>query len=694
MSEIKNKRVNNIRYSVIPLNKPTVLLLFILTALQGYAQVQMTDSIVNKLARYAYAVENIGKALPQEKVYLHFDNTSYYQGDPIWFQCYVVTSELNRPTEVSKTLYVELLNPGGDIIAKQILPIKNGRCHGDFILTQLPFYSGFYEVRAYTKYMLNFGNDVIFSRVFPVFDKPKNVGDFQEKNIQKYAVYKYPQKRERTKKAKKVNLKFFPEGGNLIQGVPSQIAFEATDAYGNPLELSGMVIDREKNDLVPFSVAHEGRGVFTYTPAGKGDKAVVSYNDNKYNVDLPEPLPQGFVLHVDNLSYTDSVTVTVQKSVQTPPAVLGLAVLSQGKLFNYYQLNVQKNEAIRFNMDKTGLPAGVARIVLFDEGGGIVADRLFFARKGEQVAINIRSDKENYQPYDPVELDFSVRDTANRPVRAPLSVSVRDGWEEVEGRHSILTDLLLMSEIKGYIHRPLYYFEADDYTHRAALDQLLMVQGWRRYAWKYWAGLEPLGLDYMPEQGIEMHGQVVSMVRGKPRPNVQVSSFLMKRGEDETTSNGTFIDYFETDSLGRFAFISDINGKWNLILSVSEKGKKKDHRIILDRMFSPQPEKYQLAEMQVKLVDTDEAEVEAEPEFPSDTVIPDDADFNKFMDAYEDSIAKTGIDKKIHRLKEVVVKAKKQSREKDIYNNRSKSIAYYDVAAEMDDIKGAPVKAA
>lgn len=243
-----------------------VLLLFILSVLPYSSKAQMSsDSLVQKIAGYVDAIQNFGDVLPQEKVYLHFDNTSYYQGDPIWFQCYVVTPGLNRPTELSKTLYVELLNPGGEIISKRVLPIRNGRCHSSFELTQLPFYSGFYEVRAYTKYMLNFGEEIIFSRVLPVFDKPANPGEYKEKNIQKYAVYKYPQTRKKAMKAKKVNLKFFPEGGNLVKGVPSQVAFEATDAYGNPITLFGRIINRRKEEIGHFATIHEGRGVFTYT---------------------------------------------------------------------------------------------------------------------------------------------------------------------------------------------------------------------------------------------------------------------------------------------------------------------------------------------------------------------------------------------------------------------------------------------
>lgn len=144
---------------------------------------QIPDSIALTLEEFARRAELFGKTLPQEKVALHFDNTSYYQGDDIWFQCYVATSDLHTPAEWSKTLYVELLNPGDETVSRQILPIRNGRCHGHFTLTQLPFYSGFYEVRAYTKYMLNFDEASVFSRIIPVFDKPEEAGNYVEKKI-------------------------------------------------------------------------------------------------------------------------------------------------------------------------------------------------------------------------------------------------------------------------------------------------------------------------------------------------------------------------------------------------------------------------------------------------------------------------------------------------------------------------------
>ena len=260
---------------------------------------QDIDDELDKLMPYHQALRNFSNAIPQEKVYLHFDNTGYYQGDHIWFKCYV-TSAQHQLSDLSRTLYVELLNPGGEVVDKRILKIENGQCYGDFTLNHLPFYSGFYEVRAYTKYMLNFGDDVIFSRLLPVFDRPKTDGNFAEKNMLSYSRWGvsntngfFQMKRQPPLKEKVVNLRFFPEGGNLIQGVASRVAFEATDDVGNPIDITGVVLDGAKQEICSFASFHEGRGVFTYTPGDDRRQAIaeVEYAGRKYQFDLPTGLP-------------------------------------------------------------------------------------------------------------------------------------------------------------------------------------------------------------------------------------------------------------------------------------------------------------------------------------------------------------------------------------------------------------------
>ena len=646
---------------------------------------------LNKVSAFIQALQNFSENTPQEKVYLHFDNTNYYQDDNIWFKCYV-TSAQRQLSELSKTLYVELLNPGGEIIDKRILEIENGQCHGDFSLNHLPFYSGFYEVRAYTKYMLNFGEDVIFSRLLPVFDKPKTEGNFEEKKMLKYGrwgIRNYPIKRETPESGKTVNLRLFPEGGNLIQGVASKVAFEATDEAGNPIDVKGVVMDAAKQELCSITTLHEGRGVFSYTPAGDAGRRMkdiveVEYSGKKYQFDLPACLPQGVVMEVDNTLYPDSILITLKKNSSTPAGILGIAVLNGGRLQTAYSAHLEEGEDELFlTIDKTQLPSGVTQIALFNSEGEILCDRLIFINmnellNSELLDVKIKIGKQSYKPHELVDMEISVTDKETNPVSTTFSLSVRDGDNEVEYRQNILTDLLLMSEIKGYVRNPSYYFDVE--TGSLHLDLLLMVQGWRRYSLKQMAGIEPFEIKYLPEQGIEIHGNVVSFVKQKPQPKVDVSMLLMKKG-NENEKGGSFIDSYNTDEQRSFSFVSNVRGKWSMILRATEKGKKKvDHRILLDRVFSPEPKQYRYADLQVSISEKDTEQINVEEIKDNDE---DDSD--TFLIAYRDSIAQLGNRENVNLIPEVVIKGKKNSKEQEIRRIRSTSVVYYDVTSEMDN---------
>ena len=116
-----------------------------------------TDSVRQALLTFAGAANRFSLANPQEKVYLHFDNTGYYMGETRWYTAYVVNGLLNRPTDLSRVLYVELLSPEGRILERQKLKVENGRASGSLSLANPSKVQvgGFYEVRSYTWAMLN-----------------------------------------------------------------------------------------------------------------------------------------------------------------------------------------------------------------------------------------------------------------------------------------------------------------------------------------------------------------------------------------------------------------------------------------------------------------------------------------------------------------------------------------------------------
>lgn len=112
----------------------------------------------------------INQLFPQEKVYLHFDNTSYYLGETMWFKAYVVGTADHTLRPQSKVLYVELVAPEGYIVETKKYKLDDkGCCSGEFDLKE-SILSGYYTVRAYTRYMLNWGDEAIFARTFPVYD--------------------------------------------------------------------------------------------------------------------------------------------------------------------------------------------------------------------------------------------------------------------------------------------------------------------------------------------------------------------------------------------------------------------------------------------------------------------------------------------------------------------------------------------
>ncbi|MBR5860273.1 MAG: hypothetical protein IKY71_02890, partial [Bacteroidaceae bacterium] len=206
----------------------------------------------------------VGRALPQERVYLHFDNTTYYLGETIWFKAFVTSHGDDRITNHSRVLYVELLAPEGYVVKTEKYKIADdGTCFGEIYLDPA-YLSGFFEVRAYTRYMLNWGDEAIFSRVFPVYDKLNNA-DWEFRNMLD---------RPRSFRTKndwvdpvppECTLTFYPEGGHLVKGLKSTVAYElhGIDGIGGDSEIT-ILADGKR--LLTTTPQHQGKGTFTLTP--------------------------------------------------------------------------------------------------------------------------------------------------------------------------------------------------------------------------------------------------------------------------------------------------------------------------------------------------------------------------------------------------------------------------------------------
>ena len=164
---------------------------------------------------------------PQEKVYLHLDNSAYFLGETIWMKAYVTRSDTENRSNISRVLYVELISPRGFVVERRKLQVTDGLAWGDIKLTKRILKAGYYEIRAYTRYMTNWGKRNFFSRVFPVFDKPRTEGDYSRMSLEPYDVTRQPDERRASA----------PESENVdrdirITELPDSVCFEADKGCG------------------------------------------------------------------------------------------------------------------------------------------------------------------------------------------------------------------------------------------------------------------------------------------------------------------------------------------------------------------------------------------------------------------------------------------------------------------------------
>ncbi len=475
--------------------KHVTLILTLLLCLPLGAQQKALLSLAERLAAF-------GKRIPQEKVYIHMDNTCYFQGDTIWFAAYTRQTTDDRPSLVSGVLYVELLNQDGYLVERKLIEMYRGRGSGFFALNNHIQYSGFYELRAYTRWQLNWGQfehphawvtsqwftskdsehdyyrdyEKLYSRVFPVYDRPQQAGDYTRDMTLRVMRRTFKDDPD----APKPTLTLFPEGGNLVAGVKNRVAFEAVMSDGQQLmgKLTPPPNPSRGRGVDSIPALSRGRGMFTVVPEKGMEQEVTFTTEDGQTVKakLPKPEERGVALQVKQEG--DSICIETRLAGVNADS-LAMTIMHEGRVEEFHLLT----EGSRFKVQGSKLPCGVHQVTVFDVAGRVWADRLFFVTKQEEMqpTLTVSGAKDEYQPYEQITLDVQgkAKDT-------PVSLAVRDGYQAdaLFDNANILTEMLLSSEIRGFVPDPGWFFEKNDEEHRQALDLLMMTQGWRRFNWR------------------------------------------------------------------------------------------------------------------------------------------------------------------------------------------------------------------
>ena len=581
------------------LRKITYTALLLLVALFARADEKSLDTLVLKSIIAS-------RALPQERVYLHFDNSGYYLGETMWFKAYCVSGNGTNIAAApqSKVLYVELCAPEGYVVeTKKFKLDEKGCCNGEFELKP-SLLSGYYEVRAYTRYMLNWGDDAIFSRVFPVYDKV-NGDNYDFRNILDRKRRFLYRGEWMTQEGKEPTLAFYPEGGNLINGIETKVAFELRDKSGKPLN-DTIAIFADKEPLLTTVATHNGKGYFMFTPQAEIKyRAEFKQGKKEYKFDLPTIENSGATIAVKHDG--DSIRFSVAGNIGEQAT--GLVILNRNLAYVY------KKNVTTLSMHRNKLREGVNRCLLLTADGTPLSERMFFVKhsapqQGDILPVKLKAEingisaeeKTFYKPYRKLTVKISSEDGSPLSKDGSYSVAVTGEENSILTSYSnnIYTQMLLASELKGYIPDAAQYFADDSESTRNNLDLLMLTHGWTAYDWSMLTGTDStFSIKHPIEKGIQVKGYFMKKVPVKkwgklgtfkivPLKDVNVRFDICY--ENSVISNYDFV----TGEEGKFLLeIENFYGKKYAALTPAlnfnqVQDKDSIFKFSLDKYFSPQ----------------------------------------------------------------------------------------------------------
>ncbi len=436
----------------------------------------------------------------QEKLYVHTDKEFYLAGEICWFKLYVVDAGSHHPLDLSKIAYLEWLDKNNKPVMQTKISLTGGHGHGSLFLP-LTIRSGNYKLRAYTSWMKNYGEDWFFEKAITVVNTHKSA---------ETPVVATPIKYDVT---------FFPEGGNLVENISSKVAFRISDQYGRGIECTGIVTEDDQDTVVRFRPLRFGIGNFTLTPRpGHRYRSTIRLADGTAISNLlPSAYKEGMVMTVSE-DGNDHFRVNVQS---TTPGSLIYLIAHTRRTVRSSQSAILKEGKAGFLIDKNTLGDGISHLTIFDGEKHPICERLVFKHPSGQLHMNLHTDKDSYATRQKISLQINTSGSNKQPLQTDCSLSVfRVDSLQTAPAADIAGYLYLMSDLKGRIESPGYYLHHPE--DKAAIDNLMISHGWRRFRWEEVFHHTSPGFRYPLEyNGAIITGSVVDSRTGKPADNIQ-----------------------------------------------------------------------------------------------------------------------------------------------------------------------------
>ena len=327
--------------------------IFIILAVNGLAALSQ-DRISSQVLDY------YGK-VPQEKIYVHTDKSTYIPGDTIWFRAHMVDAATNMPVSRSKFLYIELVGTQGDkpVDIAMIKADADG-VFANMIALPIDLQPGKYTIAAFTQWMRNFGQDKFcYKQIDIVNSKHKPSGGQPTRDISS------------------LSLAVLPEGGHLIAGKQQRLAFKAIGDDGKGVDVDVEIVDADGNSLAKGKSQHLGMGYLDVTVQEEQILYMIASTSDglRCRTRIPKALKTGVAISVTQRN--ESLFVKPIVSDDLDSGKFTIVIYGAGNLYEQ-ELDGIKNKVLRI---PTGtMREGVINIALLDGSNNILSERMCFIR--------------------------------------------------------------------------------------------------------------------------------------------------------------------------------------------------------------------------------------------------------------------------------------------------------------------------
>lgn len=509
-------------------------------ALVLFAALEATGQDNKAVADSAYVrVSRQSSLFPQEKIHVQTDKGAYLSGERIWLRAHLVNASDGRPSDISRYVYVELLNPFSEIVERiKLRPDSLGVFAGHIDLKEeLP--EGSYTIRSYTRYMQNQGESSFFRKPVQVLDpyslhletkadfsfNERSVGvrlSFEDRDNKEAAnpevvTVKLPGKMEQSlrdsrtvrfpseaaggcfllglswhgRKYRKYidipaapgefDVSLLPEGGYLVPGRACRVGVKAVGADGCGLDVSVSIVDSKGNQVASVEKLFKGLGSFIIkASAGEHYTAVCKTDGGSFrSFPLPEAEPAARTLQLQPVR--NRLNISLLRGPDAVEEDLYLLLHQGGRVILCTEW---KRDRDYYSIDFGDIPAGrikagIVNCVLFDGDYNVISERLFFHFGETEIKLDGFREPAVYGTRQQVKARFSIPGRALQSAYgASLAIGVTDSGAAVPETESIVSTLLLSSEIRGRVEGPSDFFTPEGMPY---MDALMLTQAWRRY---------------------------------------------------------------------------------------------------------------------------------------------------------------------------------------------------------------------